>query len=101
MHGGFEHVLFDAATATIAVCSVLHTFLPPWDVLEDFPRAQKVYKVVIYTVGYIAINGRSTVYKGISVGKQVEAAEVKATEAASTTTSVEVSVTKPKDGEGK
>lgn len=61
-----EHKIFDIASFTIVLCSVLHTFLPPWDFLNDFPRAQKYYKVVIYVVGYIAINGRSTVYRSIS-----------------------------------
>ena len=49
------------------VCSILHTFLPPWDFLNDFPRAQKYYKVVVYVIGYIAVNARSTVYNKISV----------------------------------
>ena len=54
-------------TVTTFLASVLHTFLPPWDFLNDFPRAQKYYKVFVYIVGYVAINGRSTVYQHISV----------------------------------
>ena len=61
-----HHWMFDAACSTIVGCSVLHTFLPPWEILADFPRAQKIYKVIVYAVGYIAINGRSTVYRSIS-----------------------------------
>ena len=59
--------LWTIAAETVAVCSILHTFLPPWDFLNDFPRVQKYYKLLVYVVGYIAINGRSTVYKSISV----------------------------------
>lgn len=66
------HWLLDAGGLTLFTCSVLHTFLPPWDVLNDFPRAQKVYKVIVYTVGYIAINGRSTIYRSISTQKDAE-----------------------------
>ena len=72
--------------SVIAVSSFLHTLLPPWEVFNDFPRVQKVYKVLIYTVGYLALNARSTLYQNISAPKQVAAAEAKATEAASTTT---------------
>lgn len=97
MHGGLEHAIIDIVTKTVFVCSILHTMLPPWDILSEFPWWQKRYKVVVYVIGYVALNGRSTVYQKISVGKQVEAAAEKATEAASTTTSVEVSVTKPKE----
>lgn len=60
------HWAFDVAGGMVVGASLLHTFLPPWDVLADFPKAQKVYKVVVYTVGYIAINGRSSVYRSIS-----------------------------------
>jgi hypothetical protein len=57
-----KDILFDVVVG----CSILHSTLPPWDFLNDFPRAQKVYKAAIYLIGYIAINARSTVYKGIS-----------------------------------
>jgi len=60
------HLIFDVATACIAACSLLHTMCPPWEVLNDFPVAQKYYKVFIYTIGFVALNGRSTVYKSIS-----------------------------------
>lgn len=59
--------LWSAYTSVVTACSILHTFLPPWDFLNDFPRAQKYYKLAVYIVGYIAFNARSTVYKSISV----------------------------------
>jgi hypothetical protein len=82
------HEIKDYALGTIATCSVLHTVLPPWDWdpdfvrvgLAEFPMAQAVfrksfnnryYKLLIYTLGYIAINGRSTVWKVISIKNQL------------------------------
>lgn len=84
------HSLKDYILEAISSCSVLHTILPPWDWkpqfiqegLADFPSAQKVfymifgskyYKLLIYTVGYIAINGRSTLWQSISIKKQLQA----------------------------
>lgn len=78
------HRWLDVATETIAICSLLHTVLPPWDWrpdfvtqgLSEFPVAQKVfygvfnnrwYRVLIYGIGYVALNGRSTIWKFISV----------------------------------
>lgn len=54
-------------TQIVAGASVLHTILPPWDFLDNFPKAQNVYKVFVYLVGYVALNARSTVYNKISV----------------------------------
>jgi len=73
------HLYLDIATRTIVVCSVLHTFLPPFEFLDQFPTAQKYYKLAVYVVGYIAINGRSTVYKSISTqnGTQISQAVIK------------------------
>jgi hypothetical protein len=62
-----SHSYYDIAAGAVGVCSILHTILPPWEFLNDFPRAQKVYKVLIYLVGYIALNARSAVYKTISI----------------------------------
>jgi len=56
----------------VFICSVLHSVLPPWDFLNEFPRAQKYYKLAIYIIGYIALNARSTVYQSISVNKPQE-----------------------------
>lgn len=58
--------LWSIYTSVVTICSFLHTTLPPWDFLKDFPRAQAVYKVLVYIIGYIALNARSTVYKSIS-----------------------------------
>lgn len=59
------------ALRVIVACSLLHTFLPPWDFLDSFPTAQKYYKVFVYVVGYVALNGRSTIYQQISISKQL------------------------------
>lgn len=63
------HEVKDVGLSVIAVCSVAHTFLPPWDAdaIKPFPRFQKAYRLVIYFLGYVAINFRSTVYKNISI----------------------------------
>jgi len=78
-----QHIL-DSATEVIAACSFLHTVLPPWDWspdfvsqgLSEFPAAQKIfygvfhnryYRLLIYVIGFIALNGRSTIWKFISV----------------------------------
>ena len=70
------HLWLDYITRTIVTCSILHTTLPPWEFLDDFPQVQKVYKAFIYLVGYVAINGRSSVYKSLSTkdGTQVSKA---------------------------
>jgi len=60
------HLWIDYITRTVVVCSVLHSFLPPWEVLEDFPAAKRYYKLFIYFIGYVAINGRSTLYGSLS-----------------------------------
>jgi hypothetical protein len=58
--------MVDIAAGTVVVCSLLYTFLPPWEFLDDFPAAQRYYKALVYVIGYIGLNARSTVYKGIS-----------------------------------
>ena len=58
--------LVKVVTETVAGASVLHTILPPWEAFNDFPSAQKYYKLLIYIVGYVALNGRSTVYPSVS-----------------------------------
>lgn len=67
MHHINLHTVIDFITEISVTCSLLHTFLPPWDFLVDFPRVQKIYKVFIYLIGYIAISGRSSVYKTLSI----------------------------------
>jgi hypothetical protein len=63
------HEAKDVGLSVVVGCSVAHTFLPPWDAdaIKAFPRFQKVYRLVIYFLGYVAINFRSTVYKSISI----------------------------------
>ena len=58
--------LWTIATNAVTICSVLHTALPPWDFLSDFPRVQKIYKLFVYLVGYVAVNWRSTLWQSIS-----------------------------------
>jgi hypothetical protein len=62
---GWLFVYFTAVT----VASFLHSTLPPWDAeaFVPFPTFQKYYKVLIYVLGYIALNARSTIYPSISV----------------------------------
>lgn len=76
--------VFHVGGEIVAVASLLHTFLPPWDWkpnfvtvgLIEFPSAQKMfyavfnnrwYRLLVYTVGFIALNARSTVWRSISV----------------------------------
>jgi len=54
------------ATEVVAGSSLLHTILPPWEALSDFPGAQRYYKLLVYIVGYVALNGRSTLYASVS-----------------------------------
>lgn len=78
------HLILDYATRAVAIASALHTGLPPWDWkpdfvekgLEEFPLAQKIfysifnnrwYRLLVYVIGYVAINARSTVWKYISI----------------------------------
>jgi hypothetical protein len=64
-----EVQVLDIGARVVVAASVIHSCLPPWEFLNDFPRAQKFYKAFIYLVGFIAINGRSTVYQSISISK--------------------------------
>lgn len=58
--------LLKVITEIVAGASVLHTVLPPWEAFNDFPSAQKYYKLLVYIVGYVALNGRSRVYPSLS-----------------------------------
>lgn len=53
-------------TQTVTICSVVHNFLPPWEFLKEFPRAQRWYRLLVYLVGWVALNQRSTMYPSIS-----------------------------------
>jgi hypothetical protein len=63
------HEWVDIGTRVVVVCSLVHTFAPPWDAdaLAPFPTIKNYYRLFIYIVGYVALNARSTVYKSISV----------------------------------
>jgi hypothetical protein len=58
--------LLKIGTEVIAGASILHTVLPPWEAFNDFPTLQKYYKLVVYVIGYVALNARSTVYQSLS-----------------------------------
>jgi len=87
----WQHHFLDISTRVIAVAAVLHTVLPPYDWepdfvsegLVDFPHLQnafrktihnRYYKLLIYVVGYIAIHARSTLWRSISIKKQLATA---------------------------
>jgi hypothetical protein len=63
------HKWLDIATRAVFVASILHSVLPPWDAeaFRPFPSFMKYYKLLIYILGYVAINARSTLYKSISI----------------------------------
>lgn len=58
--------LIKLGTEIVTGSSILHTLLPPWEVFNDFPTVQKYYKILVYFLGYAALNGRSTVYGSVS-----------------------------------
>jgi hypothetical protein len=63
------HEWVDIGTRTIVICSLLYTFLPPWEIFNDFPAVQKYYKLLLAIVAHMAIAGRSSVYRSIKNGK--------------------------------
>src|SRR5438034_3681389 len=69
-------VLYTGVAQVSFACSLLHTFLPPWEFLDDFPTVQKVYKAIIYVIGYVAGNGRSTLYKSISTADGTKTSKI-------------------------
>jgi hypothetical protein len=75
--------LLKLGTEIVTGASVLHTLLPPWEAFNDYPAIQKPYKVIVYIIGYAALNGRSTVYPSLSTqsGTQVSPAAVTSTQA--------------------
>ena len=58
--------LWTIYTNVCTICSFLHATLPPFEFLQDYPRAMAAYKIFIYVIGYVALNARSTLYKSIS-----------------------------------
>lgn len=69
-------------TGVIAVCSLLHTVLPPWEIFNDYPSIQKWYKLMVIIIGALALNGRSRIYSSISTksGTQLSEAATKSVE---------------------
>lgn len=63
-------------TLVIAIASILHTVLPPWESFGFSPRFQAFYRVVLYFLAYPSISLRSTVHPSISTqdGTQVSQA---------------------------
>jgi hypothetical protein len=79
-----HHRVFDSLTEIVTACSIVHTLLPPWDWdpafvrvgLIEFPTAQKAfhalfnnrwYRILVYIIGFVALNARSTIWRYISV----------------------------------
>jgi len=70
-----ENFLFHWVPIVITGCSLAHTLLPPWEMLDEFPSARRYYRLFVYIVGYVALNLRSTAYaKQISMPAQVKKA---------------------------
>jgi hypothetical protein len=68
------HQLFDFAGAVVLVSSLLGTFLPPYEWFDDWPRFQKVYKILKMTIAkWGAINLQSVVYPAMTVPRQMAA----------------------------
>jgi hypothetical protein len=63
--------IVDIIARIVLMASICHSTLPPWDAeaFQPFPNFVKFYKVFIYIVGFVAVNGRSTVYQSISIQK--------------------------------
>jgi hypothetical protein len=93
MNPTIVHVL-NIVTAITFGASILHTFLPPWEFLNDFPRAQKYYKACVYVVGYVAISGRSTAYKSLSINNP-DGVNTTGTSTKTVSVPVEVTTTTP------
>ena len=68
---GHEHAFKDIITDVVFLSSLSHSLLPPWDaeVFAPFPTFQKYYKVLVYVIGFMGLNARSTVYRSISTEK--------------------------------
>ena len=53
-----EAKMFEVALRVVAVASVAHMFLPPYEVFDKFPNFQRYYAVLVQSVGYISLNAR-------------------------------------------
>lgn len=63
------HSAFHIISVVVIGSSVLYTILPPFEVFNDFPRFQKYYKVIVYTVKYIGLNARSVINPSIQTAE--------------------------------
>ena len=53
------HQLFDYVSRAVLIASVLYAFLPPREILDGFPRAQKYYSLFLLIVLHVAVNLRA------------------------------------------
>jgi len=60
------HDWIDIGTRAVAVCSVLYSILPPFELFGDYPSLQKAYKLFLGIIGSLAVNGRSKLYPSLS-----------------------------------
>ena len=71
-----EAAVFHILLRVIVAASVLHILLPPYDVLDGFPTAQKYYKVLLAIVAWLALNLRTKLIQAYpSVRAQLPSAE--------------------------
>jgi hypothetical protein len=66
----FDHQIFELALRAVMYASVLHMILPPYETFKQLPRFQAIYKAVVDTVGWIALNGRGKVIQAYPSMKQ-------------------------------
>jgi hypothetical protein len=64
-----ETVIIHWILQIIVGASILHAILPPYDVLNDFPNAQKYYKLLLAIVAYVALNVRTKVIQAYPSAK--------------------------------
>jgi hypothetical protein len=70
-----ETVIIHWILQIIVGASILHLILPPYDVLDGFPTAQKYYKLFVRIVEYFALNVRTKViqlYPSMKVPLQLQ-----------------------------
>lgn len=68
-----ETAVLHIVLRVIVVSSVVHIFLPPYDVFNDFPRFQKYYKLFVAVVGYVALNARGKLIQAYPSVQQAKA----------------------------
>jgi hypothetical protein len=56
----------------VAISSIVHVILPPWEIFNDYPRIQRAYKLFVYLVGYAAIAIRSVIHPDLSTSEGSE-----------------------------